>query len=97
MQRITPCVCFVVPDCIDVLHRSEVARGSGLTHEERRETITAVKDMARALKDVAQKKIDLQPWWTCAIMSSTLNPQHQPSHTLIYANVHTLISIYTLT
>ena len=56
MQHITPCVCFVVPDCIDVLHRSEVARGSRLTNEERRETITAVKDTARALKDVAQNK-----------------------------------------
>ena len=50
------CVFCVFHDCIDVLHRSEVATASGLTREERRETITAVKDMARALRDVVQKK-----------------------------------------
>lgn len=50
------CVFCVFPDCIDVFHRSEAATGSGLTHAERRETITAVKDMARALKDVVQRK-----------------------------------------
>ena len=49
------CVFCVFHDCIYVFHRSEMATASELTHEERRETISAVKDMARALKDAVQK------------------------------------------
>ena len=49
-------------DCIYVFHRSGIATASELTHEELRETISAVKDMAGALKDAVQKKaVGVQP------------------------------------